>query len=266
IDVATTFQEIPFVKATASDVSDILVNLMLNAVDAMPQGGEISIETQAVDGDVLLTFSDTGIGMEKNVQARVFEPFFTTKADVGTGLGLSTVYRAMVQWGGNITLVSEPNLGTTFTLRFPIWAESELSSDVVQTENVIANTVRSGKILVVEDEALVSQIFVRLLSQYHEVVTVTAGQQALDALDLAPYDVALIDLGLPDMPGDQVAKRIRHQDLAIVLVLITGWELESTDPRLLAFDFYVQKPIDDIGKILDIVSQAVALRAERAKK
>ena len=112
-----------WIKATESEFNDILINLILNAVDAMPEGGRITIKAKEMADQVMLTFSDTGIGMDAETRERVFEPFFTTKAHVGTGLGLSTVHNSIVRWGGSITVDSEPGVGTTFILMLPLWTE-----------------------------------------------------------------------------------------------------------------------------------------------
>ena len=87
----------------------------------MPEGGRIGIRTRHVDGGVQITFSDTGIGMDEETRRRVFEPFFTTKTDVGSGLGLSTVYGTVTRWGGDIRVESAPGKGTTFSIRLPAW-------------------------------------------------------------------------------------------------------------------------------------------------
>ena len=111
------------IGGTPSELHDIITNLLFNAVDALPRGGTIHIQTQAVEGGVQLTASDTGIGMNEETRSRVFEPFFTTKADVGSGLGLSTVYGIVRRWGGTITVESQLGKGTLFTLQLPVYTD-----------------------------------------------------------------------------------------------------------------------------------------------
>ncbi len=108
------------IGGTPSELRDIVANLLFNAVDALPRGGTIHIQTQAVEEGVQLTVRDTGIGMNEETRSRVFEPFFTTKADVGSGLGLSTVYGIVRRWGGTITVESQLGKGTLFTLQLPV--------------------------------------------------------------------------------------------------------------------------------------------------
>jgi signal transduction histidine kinase len=101
----------------------MVATLIFNAVEAMPEGGEIALQTQGEGDFVLLSFSDTGIGMEEQLRRRVFEPFFTTKMDVGSGLGLSALHGTLTEWGGRVEVESTPGQGTTFALYFPVWSE-----------------------------------------------------------------------------------------------------------------------------------------------
>jgi two-component system, cell cycle sensor histidine kinase and response regulator CckA len=121
IEMVSRLEGIHPIRATESRLHDILVNLLLNAVEAMPQGGAITLGTRAVEDQVELTCADTGIGMDEETRKRVFEPFFTTKMEVGTGLGLSTAHHAVTQWGGDAEVASTPGKGSVFTFRFPRW-------------------------------------------------------------------------------------------------------------------------------------------------
>jgi PAS domain S-box-containing protein len=123
IKVHTELSEIPSVHGTKPSVQKMVENLIFNAVEAMPEGGDISILTQVEGDSVRFCFSDTGIGMDEETRWRVFEPFFTTKTDVGAGLGLSTLHGMLTQWGGKVDVESFCGAGTTFALYFPIWRE-----------------------------------------------------------------------------------------------------------------------------------------------
>jgi PAS domain S-box-containing protein len=122
IDVKTHLEEVPLIQGTRPGLQDILVNLMFNSIEAMPLGGTITIRTRSLKTSVELSVSDTGGGMDERTRKRVFEPFFTTKAEIGTGLGLSSVYGTVTRWGGSITVDSTPRKGTTFTIRLPLWS------------------------------------------------------------------------------------------------------------------------------------------------
>lgn len=261
IEVSTQLGELLPIRGDASELEDVLINLLFNAVDAMPDGGVIDIRTQVVDEQVQLSFSDTGQGMSQDVKDRAFEPFFTTKALVGTGLGLYMVYNTVNKWDGTIEVESTLDVGTKFELRFPVWEGAE-------TEDAVAVKIsqsRRAKVLVVDDDPVVCRFLNRYLSQFHQVDIKVDGPEALKAFYADRYDVALIDLGLPGMAGDKVAEEMRLIDTRLAMVLISGWELKEDDARRLPFDFHIQKPFDDIRHALDVIAQAVVLHDGRAR-
>ena len=261
IEVITELEEVPSIRGTASRLRDILTNLLFNAVDAMLQGGTITIATRAVGTEVQLVFTDTGIGMDEETRRRVFEPFFTTKMDVGSGLGLSTAYGTVSHWGGRIQMESAPGQGTTFALWLPTWTAGE-SPEEDPAAGV--RPARRGKVLVVDDNEKLCRLLSQLLGPQHEVETVRDGREALELFAAGPYDVVLVDLGLPGLPGDRVVREMRRIDPAVGVVLITGWELSRADPRRIAFDFRLQKPFEDLVAVETVVAQALALRDTRA--
>lgn len=122
IEIFTALDDIPAVRGSSSGMHDVLINVLLNAVDAMPNGGTITVTSRNAGDCVALAVRDSGEGMDEATRRRVFEPFFTTKAQVGTGLGMSTAYGAVTSWGGHIDVDSLPGRGTTFTLTFKKWA------------------------------------------------------------------------------------------------------------------------------------------------
>ncbi len=251
----------PFLRGTPSGLYNILLNLIFNAVDALPEGGSITISTLAARGGVQLSVKDTGIGMDEETRRRVFEPFFTTKFEIGTGLGLSTVYSTVIRWGGTINVESAPGDGTTFTLWFPADAETELHRE----RRIEVPQVRRGRVLVVDDQVAVGEMVLEILRDTYEVRYVSNGRQALNAFANGGYDVALIDLGMPGIPGDQVAREIRQIDPPAVTVLMTGWKLGDGDPRLSAFDFHLWKPFKVLDEVRDVVARAVKLHDERVE-
>ena len=258
-DVVAELEDVPPIGGTQVGLYNILINLLFNAVDAQPGGGTITIGTQAIAGSVQLTVKDAGIGMDEETRRRSFEPFFTTKANVGTGLGLSTVYSTVTRWGGSIDVESTPGEGTTFTVRFPAWMGPEGEEE----EAGEVRPVRRGKVLVVDDDESAVQFLPRVLSRDHDVEAVLSGVEAMERFTPGRYDVALIDLGMPGMPGNRIAEEMRQVDPSVATVLITGWELEEDDPRLSAFDFRIQKPFSDLDKVKNAVAQAVELHDRR---
>ncbi|MCZ6632418.1 MAG: ATP-binding protein, partial [bacterium] len=259
IDMGVEIVGAPLIRGSQSGLFSVLINLLVNAVDALPEGGKIWVAARQNNHRVRLTVQDTGVGMDEATQRRVFEPFFTTKMDVGTGLGLSTVYGTVTRWGGDIRVESVPGEGTTFILDLPIWTEPEGKE---KTDDETPVQSRSGKILVVGDEKIVGLMVARML-MYHQVDRVESGMEALERLAPGTYDVVLIDLGLADMSGDEVARKIREIDPIVGLVLITGWELREDDERLSAFDFWLQKPFAQPDYVRSTVAMAIQLRDGR---
>lgn len=259
IEVRTALATVPPIKGDPSEVHDLLTNLLFNAVDALPQGGLITVET-ADEGDLVrLDFSDTGIGMDEATRTRIFEPFFTTKMEVGTGLGLSTLYNSVTQWGGAVAVASSPGRGTTFTLRLPVWHEVEPAP--LPPSAAVAS--RPGRVLVVEDDQVIGRILSEVLSVGHHVEVFTDGREALAQFSIGKFDVVILDLGIPGISGDQVAKRIQELDPAAARILLSGWVLESTDPRSKLFDFALQKPLRDLQGFTETVARAIVLRDQR---
>ena len=235
IEVVSELEEVPPIRGTPSELHDILVNLIFNAVDALPEGGTITISTQAMEDYVHLTVRDTGIGMDEDVCKRAFEPLFTTKLDSGSGLGLYTVYTTVGNWGGDINVDSTLGEGTTFTLRLPIWTEMrEAQGDDI--EEVHTSSEQRVKMLLVEDDEITNQTLVDYLSDTCQVKVAMDGQTAVEDFTSGRYEVALIDLGIPGIPGDRVAQLLRQADPSIAIVLITGFDLAEDDVRLASFD------------------------------
>ncbi len=263
IEIIAELDDVPDAYVTASGLHDILVNLIFNAIDAMEMGGTITIKTAPLSDGVGLTVTDTGKGMDKDTQDRVFEPFFTTKPDIGTGLGLSTVYGTISRWGGKIEIESEPGTGTTFSLWLPLGKPGDQSrrKDAAKRTSV---TAKGGKILIVDDENTVGQFLLRVLSGNYQVEWVNNSGVALQRIARGGYDVALIDLGMPGMPGDQLVPRLSKLDPTLATILITGWNLEANSDRISPFDYFLQKPFADLDLLHQTVIDAKALHDKRA--
>lgn len=252
IEMETHLQTTPKVCSTTAGLHNVLLNLIFNAVDAMPTDGRITISTETTDEHVQVTVSDTGQGMNEETMRRVFEPFFTTQAEVGRGLGMAGVYASITRWGGHINLESTPNKGTTATVHLPIWTQRH-----AETDQDLARTTRMGKILIVEDENIVRSFLTRALSPHHQVDAVSNGTEGLALFAQKTYDVVLVDLGMPNLPGDQVIAQMRQIAPNVSTILITGWQLSPKDPRYQAFDFHLQKPFESVQKITTLVAQAI---------
>jgi two-component system, cell cycle sensor histidine kinase and response regulator CckA len=262
IEMVTQWGGVPPIQGTEAGLHDIFTNFIFNAVDAMPEGGMITIGTQHIEDQVEISFSDTGTGMNEETKRRIFEPFFTTKMDLGTGLGLSTVHSTVTRWGGTIEVDSTPREGTTFTLCFPVSA-----GKVIREEGRTAvESTRSGMVLVVDDDEAICRLLSRLLSEHHEVEITTDGLQALERFAPGKYDVVILDLGMPRISGDQMLEQMIEIDPHVATVLSTGWGLSDTDARVSSFDFRIVKPFDDLDEVEGVVTRAIELHDQRIRE
>jgi two-component system cell cycle sensor histidine kinase/response regulator CckA len=267
------------IRADPGQIDQILVNLVVNARDAMPGGGTVTIETGNIVFDepfgveyfevtrgpyVMLAVSDTGEGMDRETREHVFEPFFTTK-DVGkgTGLGLATIYGIVHQAGGHIWLYSEPGLGSTFKLYFPRDAAGPTPEPALPS--VVA--AGSGRLLVVEDEPAVRDMITALLTRAgYAVITVADGLEALTRIATLPIpiDVLVTDVVMPNMSGIELAETMLQQAPDLGVVLLSGYTAERLDPsRLTAHGaIFVSKPIAS-RELLAAIGRAMAGRRGR---
>ncbi len=231
---------VPPIRADPAQLDQVLLNLTINARDAMPDGGTLTIETREAElGDeyvagrpgvsiipgtyTALVVSDSGHGMDQETMKHLFEPFFTTKAvGKGSGLGLAMVYGIVKQTGGNIWAYSEPGMGTTLKLYFPSVPES-VSGPRPETEQPSRGA--GGRILIVEDDPLVREMARRSLSEAgHEVMEAADGQTALDLLSRGVHvDAVLTDLAMPGMGGRELAQRLWESRPGLPVVFMSGY-------------------------------------------
>jgi len=228
------------VKADPGQMGQIIMNLAVNARDAMLQGGKLTIETANVDLDeeyirqhtgaqpgscVMLTVSDTGDGMDKQTCSHIFEPFFTTKQlGKGTGLGLSTVYGIVKQSGGSIWVYSEPGQGTTFKVYLPRIKKTAMSSKSTRTPPGLQRGTET--ILVVEDEELVRKLLQEILQKCgYSVLVARHGDEALSLCQRhqEPIHLLVTDVVMPHMNGGQLAERLALQRPEIKILYISGY-------------------------------------------
>jgi len=212
---------------SASELREVFVNFIVNAVDAMPAGGKLSISCRREESRLLLQFADNGIGMPEDVRQKIFEPFFTTKGAQGTGLGLSVSHSIIDRHEGSVSVTSEPGSGTVFTINLPA-SEVESLVDEVLT---ISPALRSLKILVVDDEAPVRETLAAMLEAIdHHVTLADGGQQALEKLRSDTFDLVCTDLAMPEMDGWETARAIRKHWPGVKILLVTGFGLTAVSP------------------------------------
>jgi signal transduction histidine kinase len=262
-DIAFTFhagESLGRVKADPGQIEQVIMNLAVNAGDAMPSGGSLTIETRnvTVDGEcalarhpilpgeyVLLAVTDTGEGMDAETKARIFEPFFTTKEQgKGTGLGLATVYGIVKQSGGCVWVESEPTKGARFEVYLPRVDEAAESS---ACEEIAVTSVRRRKtVLVVEDEGGVRELASEFLeSAGYAVLTAKDGTEALAIAEQSdePIHLLLTDVVMPKMRGPELAKRLKGLRTRLRIVYMSGYlEYNRGNDDFLEEGFFLQKP------------------------
>jgi signal transduction histidine kinase/ActR/RegA family two-component response regulator len=220
---------LPTVMGVESEIREALVNLIFNAVDAMPNGGTLTLKTKVSDKTTRLVHvevTDTGIGMDEDVRRRCLEPFFTTKGERGTGLGLAMVYGIVRRHNADIEIESVPGKGTTFRIGFPVPAVQAAAAGKDATPFVVPTRLR---ILVVDDDPLlIKSLRDALETDGHLVVTAGGGQDGIAAFRNAfekkePFEVVITDLGMPYVDGRQVASTIKGISPTTPIILLTGW-------------------------------------------
>ena len=242
VRIATDLQTVPLVVANESEIREALLNLIFNAVDAMPQGGTITIRTRSRDGSAELEVSDTGTGMTEEVRGRCLEPFFSTKGEHGTGLGLAMVYGIIERHHGRIDIDSEPGRGTTVTLRLPVEAEPEVKD---KTQEAVAPS-RRCRILVVDDEPLMCEVLTEYLTRDgHTVETAANGREGLEKFHRDWFDVVITDRGMPEMSGDQMAASIKRTAPTKPVILLTGFGdlILAAGEKPAGIDSVISKPV-----------------------
>ena len=233
LDLRLDLGEVPSVNGRSAALTEVMTNLFLNAIDAMPEGGVLSVATRrGAENAAVIVVRDTGTGMPPAVRRRIFEPFFSTKGEGGSGLGLAMAYSIVKRHGGEIRVESESGHGTTFTLTFPGAAET---SEPSETPEATAPR-RTARVLIVDDDPQVLATLAELLrSLGHRVTAAPSGPAGLAAHARDRFDVVLTNLGMAGMNGWEFAERLRAVDRQVALLFITGWGLREEDnPRLSA--------------------------------
>ena len=265
------------INADPLQLEQIILNIGINARDAMPDGGKLIVETKNVILDelyckthlgstpgeyVLLTVSDTGHGMEKEILEHIFEPFFTTKeSGKGTGLGMAMVYSIVKSHGGYITCYSEPSQGTAFKIYFPVLkhGELELGKEQREDEKIIGG---SETILIVDDEETILNFGHEILERYgYAIIKAGSGEEAIELYkaEKKNIDLVILDMGMPGMGGHQCLRQLFQIDPQVKIIISSGYPatgkvretLESGAAGFIGKPFQVRDVLKIIRKVLD---------------
>ncbi len=252
-----------------SELRDVLVNMVFNAVDAMPGGGNLTLAAEQRDEKVLIAVRDTGTGMNEEVRSRVFDPFFTTKGVEGMGLGLSVSYGIIRRHGGSIKVESEVGSGTTFLIILPLAASAGSSVDDAAAGRYAVRKPRCEmtRILVVDDEEPVRELLRDILEDVGVEVTAAAnGAEALARFEAGKFDAVLTDVGMPGMTGWELLRAISERDERVALAVITGWgELVSThEEKAARVEWVLTKPFS-MSQICEVAQEITRRKKKRAE-
>ncbi|HEV3471096.1 MAG TPA: GAF domain-containing protein [Pyrinomonadaceae bacterium] len=233
-------------RGNASELREVFVNLIVNAIDAMPGGGRLSIGCRRRGPLLQLLFTDTGAGMTEEVRARIFEPFFTTKGSYGTGLGLFVSYGIVERHGGHVAVESERGRGTTFTVELPAAEAGPAGAEGAEGEEAAGPAGLS--VLVVDDEEAVRATLSEMVEALgHRVTAADGGPAALRAVERGEFDLVFSDLSMPGMDGWEVAREIRRRRPGARVVIVTGYGKEAAragGEAAAAADAVIGKPFD----------------------
>jgi two-component system cell cycle sensor histidine kinase/response regulator CckA len=265
-------EDLPGIKADRGQVEQVLLNLCVNAADAMPRGGDLFLKTMSItDKDMgdkpyrlspgayaLLTVRDTGIGMDKETRGRVFDPFFTTKGmGRGTGLGLASVYGIVKAHGGYIDVESEKGQGTTFSLYFP--ASGTRAKEPLKSAKHL--TKGTGTVLLIDDEDMVLDVSVKMLEKLG--FTVFEGRGGREAIDIYKahknqVDLVILDMIMPGMGGGETYDRMKEINPGVRVLLSSGYSLDGQATEILnrGCDGFIQKPFK-MEELLEKVAETI---------
>ena len=257
INIKTNLGQIPKIIGNPHELREVLTNMIINAIDALPHGGNITIETSCDGENIILKVKDDGVGIPQECIDKIFDPFFSTKGVSGTGLGLSVSYGIIARHQGEIVVDSAPGKGSLFIVTLPVTQtppETEIQ-EAVQTDEM-----PKLKLVVIDDDPMLRKLLADIL-QYdgHEVKIAASGAEGLKAVELYKPDIVFTDLGMPHMSGWEVVQSLKSKYPQIPVVMITGWGDQLDREKLVQskVDAVIAKPfkINQIQKVLSEFSQ-----------
>ena len=247
IQIILELEKVPLILGNGAELREIFVNLIFNAVDAMPAGGRITLKSSLEDDVVKVSIADTGEGMTEEIVNRCLEPFFSTKQGHGTGLGLSMVFGIIRRHSGVLNIQSVLGSGTRFSITLP--PHLELANPIVAPA---VKTTDSWRVLIVDDEPAVRDVLTRyLLNDGHQPSSAANGEEALNRVREEIFDFIIVDLGMPGMSGLELADTLKILGQKHWVILITGFSLSSDQPTT-AVDYVLKKPLlpDDLRRAM----------------
>ena len=253
IEIVTRMSGEEKVSGNSAELRSVIYNIVKNAIEAMPGGGQIIFETHSDNNVAFLTISDSGTGMDEEVKKRVFQPFFSTKGfELGKGLGLSGAYGIIKEHGGSLTVKeSEIGQGTTFEIQLPV------TMDEIKTEDNKKSDIKiKSSILFVDDDGLLRETMREMIENFgHSCKAVSCGKDALDVLQNEKIDLVITDIGMPGMSGWELAARIKNDiKNECKVAIVTGWGAEVDREKQIecGVSYVLSKPfkMDELEKLI----------------
>ena len=248
------------VSANPHQIGQVMMNLVVNARDAMPEGGRLTIETANVSQVVMLAVSDTGCGMDRETRARLFEPYFTTKAPGrGTGVGLATVYDVVTQLGGQISVMSDAGIGSTFKIYLPRVRQTVPTVEAPAIPSGAGAPADGKTVLVVESEREVRDLIREILQLQNYVVLEASDRDealALSSQHAGRIDLMVVDVGMPPSFADEWVTRVRATRPEVRVLYVSGYLAEAGSISAPKLGLLLQKPftVGAFTKAIDMVT------------
>lgn len=267
------------VMGDESELREVLVNMVFNAVDAMPNGGQLTLAAEDVEGSVVVSVGDTGSGMAPEVKSRIFDPFFTTKGKAGMGLGLAVSFGIIRRHEGSVEVESEVGVGTRFRIILPkavvsedsVAPESKPQTPAVEIPSSAVSRPRNEnqpKVLVVDDEEAVRELLRDLLEAENcRVYLAPGGREALGLFEVHQFDGIFTDVGMPGMSGWELAHAIRQKNEKVPIAVITGWgsAVGSDEQKEARVNWVITKPFR-AERIVELANEITQLRNSQSQR
>lgn len=280
ISLALQIRSKSSVMGDESELRDVLVNMVFNAIDAMPNGGQLTLAVEDVNDSVVISVADTGTGMPPEVRSRIFDPFFTTKGKTGLGLGLAVSYGIIRRHEGTVEVDSEVGRGSTFRIILPITnvSANSVSAESLHQEpafaeasSVSAQSLRDEhqlSVLVVDDEEPVRELLRDILEgEGCRVYLAPGGREALALFEARQFDGVFTDIGMPGMSGWDLARAIRERNQTIPIAVVTGWgeAVGSDEQKEAGVNWVITKPFT-AARVIELSQEIRRLRKVTSKR
>lgn len=255
IDLTFDRGELKPILGNRPDLVEAFSNILLNAVDALPNGGCIKIETFMDVNKAVVKLSDNGVGMEDDVLNRMFFPFFTTKGRQGTGMGLAVVYGIVARHKGEIDVTSKPGQGTTFALSFGAISKAPARAVPEEVEREV-----TANVLVIDDDENIRQVMGDMLEFLgHKAALASSGEEGIDLFKQTQFDIVVTDLGMPGISGWEVSRLCKSLKPEVPVVMISGWghQIDEDMVKQGQLDGILAKPFE-MNKIKSVIQRVLA--------